>query len=166
RALAGVVVLAGCYAPDLRDCTVACSGSGDCASGQVCGSDHLCAAPAIAGTCGRTPPPGVDAHGSDAPAPDAAPTSVTLAVHVMGPGQVTLASATPPQTCAMAPPQNGSCTFVVPFDQPVVLDAMPDPGQQLDGWTGASCKNQGATCTFNPTADLTITAKFGKAGPG
>jgi hypothetical protein len=51
-ALALVAILAAaCYDPSLRDCAVACRNGGDCATGQICGDDGWCAAPAVAGRC-------------------------------------------------------------------------------------------------------------------
>jgi len=47
----GVVLVGGCYNPALRNCTVQCSGPGDCGNGQVCGSDGWCAAADVAGRC-------------------------------------------------------------------------------------------------------------------
>lgn len=58
--LATAVVLAGCYAPSVRDCTVRCASRDDCASGQICGADGLCAAPEIAGRCRTAPPDAID----------------------------------------------------------------------------------------------------------
>ena len=45
-----VAIAAGaCYEPELRDCTLSCTAAAECADGQVCGSDHFCASPEIAG---------------------------------------------------------------------------------------------------------------------
>jgi hypothetical protein len=62
----GVVVVAGCYGPAVRDCTITCATGDRCAPGQVCGSDGWCASPSVAGHCRTTSP---DAH--VAPPPDA-----------------------------------------------------------------------------------------------
>lgn len=48
--LVGVAVtylVAGCYNPELRDCTVHCSAPRDCAGGQVCRDDGWCAMPEV-----------------------------------------------------------------------------------------------------------------------
>lgn len=50
-ALAGLVLIAACYAPTLRDCAVACSAATDCTGGQVCGADGYCSSPDVAGQC-------------------------------------------------------------------------------------------------------------------
>ncbi|HSN28352.1 MAG TPA: hypothetical protein VLT45_18835, partial [Kofleriaceae bacterium] len=48
RTVAAAALLAGCYSPDLRDCTVSCASSADCAGAQVCNASHLCAAQDVA----------------------------------------------------------------------------------------------------------------------
>ena len=45
--LAHLVALAGCYQPELRDCTVRCEQPSDCTGGQVCRDDGWCAAPGV-----------------------------------------------------------------------------------------------------------------------
>jgi len=40
--VAHIGLVAGCYQPALRDCTITCTGDGQCASGQVC-VDGFCA---------------------------------------------------------------------------------------------------------------------------
>lgn len=45
--LAHLVAIAGCYQPDVRDCTVHCSESTDCTGGQICRADGWCAMPDI-----------------------------------------------------------------------------------------------------------------------
>ncbi len=71
--LVGVVVAylaagAGCYQPELRDCTVRCTGATDCAGGQVCSKGGWCAMPGIA----ECPKPD---HGDNDSTVDAAVTS-------------------------------------------------------------------------------------------
>ena len=52
RALACcVVVLAGCYEPQLTDCAVRCADAAECAPGQVCRADGWCTAPENTGAC-------------------------------------------------------------------------------------------------------------------
>jgi hypothetical protein len=53
--LVGVVVahlgaIAGCYEPELRDCTVQCARPSDCTGGQICRDDGWCVMPGV-GTC-------------------------------------------------------------------------------------------------------------------
>lgn len=56
----GVVFIAGCYNPRLRDCTVQCSGPSDCAGDQVC-ADGWCTSAGVTGRCHPT------AEAADAP---------------------------------------------------------------------------------------------------
>ena len=51
KALLLAIALTGCYDAGAVDCTVTCAGPDECASGQTCGSDGLCAAPSVAGHC-------------------------------------------------------------------------------------------------------------------
>ncbi|HET9622508.1 MAG TPA: hypothetical protein VFP84_14145, partial [Kofleriaceae bacterium] len=63
-----------CYSPELHDCTLSCATSADCAGGQVCGADKLCAAPATAGRCEQlaTAPDAGVPHDAGPARPDAA----------------------------------------------------------------------------------------------
>ncbi|HEX5060831.1 MAG TPA: hypothetical protein VFV99_15795 [Kofleriaceae bacterium] len=45
--VAHLVAIAGCYQPELRDCTVHCSAPTDCTGGQVCRNDGWCAMPDV-----------------------------------------------------------------------------------------------------------------------
>ena len=114
QALVILTVLSSCYAPDLRDCTVTCSGASACSGGQICGADGYCAAPGVAGTCSA-------AHGVDAGL-DAAP-RVVLHIQIMGNGRVdvtgagTCSSGNGPGDCfdrwttAVCTGQTSTCTF-------------------------------------------------------
>ena len=53
--LLAIVTTSACYSPELRDCTLVCVSPRDCASGQVCGSDGLCASIERAGRCSQLP---------------------------------------------------------------------------------------------------------------
>jgi hypothetical protein len=158
-----VVASAGCYEPELRDCTLTCNEASDCASGQVCGSDHFCAAPDIAGKCSSLPSDagsnardaGIDA----AKLPDAA-THGQLAVAIEGEGRVTVTGF---GTCDKAPPQNGQCTYVVPLNASVTVTAQSHSDWYFDKWTTAACAmTPVATCTFTFTTSTPVGAKFKK----
>ena len=41
--LAAASGASACYAPTTRDCELSCGSDSDCAAGQVCGTEHLCA---------------------------------------------------------------------------------------------------------------------------
>jgi hypothetical protein len=163
---AALACLAACYSPDVRDCSVTCESSADCAGAQVCGGDHFCAMPEIAGTCahqqampdaGDAPPdaardagvtPPADAALPDAP-PDA-PATGALHLKVGGHGQLVAGV----HTCTM------DCTFQVPL---VTIDvvAVGLGDQVLDKWTEGPCVGSHAmTCTVTPP--VTVGAKFHK----
>jgi hypothetical protein len=158
------LALAGCYQPALRDCTVHCESPGDCAGGQVCGSDGLCATPEIAGRCARlasdagTPgdaaaPPG-DAS-SDAPD---APTLVRLTVLVMGKGSIVLDGST---TCSALAPQRGNCGYdVVPGIAITAQAVAIEADHPFTNWSSTTCAGQGTSCTFAPDTATTISARF------
>jgi hypothetical protein len=161
-----LATLTACYSPDLRDCTVTCASSADCAGAQVCGADHFCAVPAIAGTCAMQPPATVDAGRDDAgadarPAHDAgvtppadaapdAPATGALHLKVGGHGQLVAGA----NTCTM------DCTYqlpLVPID--VVATGLGD--FVFDKWTEGPCTGMHTpTCTVTPP--VTVGVKFHK----
>jgi len=165
--LAGIaaagLVLAGCYSPSLRDCTVSCGSAGDCATGQVCGADGMCASPAVAGRCAL-----VDAGALDGPArhdagpPDAPPDAartVRLTVQIMGKGSVTI-----PGTggCSSQDPDKGNCVYDVVAGVPLTAQAVPiTPTDAFAMWTSMTCVGQGALCQFTPVLATVIAARFG-----
>jgi len=159
---AALACLAACYSPDVRDCSVTCASSVDCAGAQVCGADHFCAMPEIAGTCARQqgmPDAGGTAPDAELPpdagitppadaAPPDAPATGTLHLKVGGHGQLVAGG----HTCTM------DCTFQVPL---VTLDvvAVGLGDQVLDKWTEGPCTGSHATtCTVTPP--VTVGAKF------
>jgi hypothetical protein len=149
-ALAAPATLGGCYDPSLRNCTVTCEGPGDCARGQVCGSDGLCAAPDVAGHC---------VLADAAVAIDAPPVvTVKLHLHIEGKGIVTVGSS----ACSDAGPTHGDCVIDVPRNVPATLVAMSD-GDPFQMWTSLVCAAQGPTCTFTPILPTTdVSARFKK----
>jgi hypothetical protein len=135
-----LAILSGCYAPDLRDCTVTCSGAKDCASGQVCGADGYCAAEDVAGSCGNA----VDA------AVDAVP-SVMLRVTVDGDGHVDVVGGGSCSDCVMQVPKNAQLVVKA------IAERIDHP---FDRWTSLTCAGQTATCMFTVSGPTTVTAKF------
>jgi hypothetical protein len=162
-ALAAVAAPA-CYSPSLRDCTVSCESAGDCAGGQVCGDDRLCAAPDIAGRCGLTE---VDAGVTvDASPPvDAAPDAtvlVALIVQVEGKGSINVAGA---GVCSSEDP-HGRCTYDIALGVAQRVEAIAiDSKEPFMSWTSPTCAGQGAVCTFVPMATpmrmTLVAARFG-----
>lgn len=166
----------GCYSPAVRDCTVSCGSAGECATGQVCGADGMCASPAAAGQCARLVP---DAGIADAPAapsrdagapidaaPDAPPRdagpSVRLTVQIAGKGSVAIDGV---GTCSSQDPQR-PCGYDVAAGAQLTLQATGLDGDQFAMWTSLACAGQGARCTLTPIVPTTVSARFAKAGPG
>ena len=149
--------LSGCYAPPLHDCTVSCAGPGECATGQVCGSDHLCAAPGVAGSCGvMLGDAGVgDAESADARPPDGARPDAALHVmvhlHVDGKGAIVIGSG---GSC------DDDCMISLLLGVPDTLHAVPQAEATFDKWTGGPCDHQAELCAFTPTMNLDIHARF------
>jgi hypothetical protein len=153
----------GCYAPDLRDCVVACTSSAECAAAHVCGSDGFCATAERAGHCGMLHDGGDDIDArldpdarmpADARMADAAGPHVTLTIDVGGKGSVdvgTLGNCSPPPMC----------TYSVPTGVAIHLVARPAADQRFDKWDGV-CDQQMATCTVIPLMDGHATAHFKK----
>jgi hypothetical protein len=156
-----VAITTGCYAPELRDCAVSCETSAECAPEQVCGSDRMCASPALAGRCARA----LDANDAavDAPidagadAPIDAPPPRWIRIEINGHGTVGFAGV---GTCHTSAPMH-ICMFVVPAGVVAQLDAVPDPEYRFDKWEAGPCIGQGAACAFLPAMVQTeIKAKF------
>ena len=174
-AAAALVTLAGCYAPSLRDCTVSCASQRDCAGGQVCGSDGMCASPELAGRCVSAPPDAalIDADMIDAPLIDAAltdaaltdaPAPVLLRVQVLGKGSIAVDGH---GICSSLDPQKGVCAYEIAARVPQIVRALSiQPDQVFANWTSLTCSGEPAVCTVTPIATTTIVARFVKAGAG
>ncbi|HEY5927429.1 MAG TPA: hypothetical protein VIV11_37350 [Kofleriaceae bacterium] len=72
--IAHLVAVAGCYQPELRDCTVQCAAPTDCTGGQVCRNDGWCAMPGAK----KCPEGGAAPDGGGEVTRDAAPDSLDL----------------------------------------------------------------------------------------
>jgi len=173
---AAAIAVSGCYAPELRDCTVTCVADADCAPSQVCGGDGMCASPSLAGRCPSHAGSTVDAtlavDGSaqvDAtPVTDAAadaalpvdaplPGQVLLRIQIAGRGRVDIDGTA--LSCSDAAP-NHTCTFTVVTGTPRVLIAAPDQDTHFEKWALA-CTGTSPSCTLTPAAPLTsVAAKF------
>jgi hypothetical protein len=134
-----VLSLAACYAPDTRDCTIACGAPTDCAHGQQCGADGFCAAPDV--SCSGD-----------------AGTPVALHVQIMGHGRVTI---DPSLVCDSDSTTHGDCTFSVPANVARELAAITTKDDHAFlGWSFA-CAGQDATCTLVPVSAMTqVGARF------
>jgi hypothetical protein len=160
RVLLLAVGLTGCYDAGAVDCTLSCGGSGECASGQVCGSDGFCAAPGVAGHCAAsddTDGGGMVAGDAAVDAPPDGGVRVPLHIKIDGDGKVTI---TGYGACEKMGPNNGDCTFQVALAQQLDLVATPYPNRVFEAWTGTQCALQDETCTFIPFGSNDIHAKF------
>ncbi|HEX3481612.1 MAG TPA: hypothetical protein VHT91_41660 [Kofleriaceae bacterium] len=161
-AAAAGLALAACYSPSLRDCTVSCGSASDCASGQVCGADGMCASPAVAGRC-RTlvdagNPDGPSPPHPDAALPDAART-IRLTVQIMGKGSVVVEGV---GACSSQDPDKGNCMYDVVPGAPLAAQANPiTPTDVFAAWSSVTCAGQGARCQFTPVMPTMIAARFG-----
>jgi hypothetical protein len=141
-----ILCAAGCYDPALRDCTITCGGSGDCADGQTCAGGYCVASGQLAGTC------------KAADKPDAAVAKATLHVMVMGGGKVDVDAAL---SC------DDDCMFDLDANVPHELVATPQAERKFQMWTGA-CLGATTTCTVTlpeitmtpPPPVVQVAAKF------
>jgi len=136
---------AGCYAPDLRDCSVTCSEPADCADDHVCTTDGYCAAEGV-----RCEPAIADA---------ATTASVRLTVRVDGTGLVVVHG--------VGDCDDSECTFEAPRTT-IHLTAQPiDPHKPFDKWTTDNCRGddheheKDPTCILTPTlSTIVVAARF------
>jgi len=155
-AAALAILVAGCYSPSVRDCTVMCSNPSDCASGQVCGGDGMCAAPDVAGHCEIADVP--DAAMPPPPPPDGAGPHVIIHVRIMGNGTVTVNQT----LCNDKGPMGNDCMISVPEGVAATIHAATD-GDPFQMWTSLACAGQGATCVITPLVPVTdVSARFMK----
>ncbi len=137
--------LAGCFSPDLRDCTVTCAGTDECGGDQIC-AGGFCRAEGA--TC--------QGSGSGSGS-DPAPTKVTLRVDVTGEGKVVVAGV---GTCSTADPNEGHCSFMVPQGAHIQLDAMRLEDTDFDRWTTSNCEGHDPSCMLTLTTETFVGAKF------
>ncbi|MBA3822070.1 MAG: hypothetical protein H0X17_24510 [Deltaproteobacteria bacterium] len=167
RTLALALLVAACYSPDVRDCTVSCAAVSDCAGGQVCGSDQFCAAPEVAGRCAQlTTDAGVDEPRPDArvPAdaavdaapPDAAIPMVQLHIRIDGRGVVTVPN------IGVCDAGSGAidCMYAVPQGAPVSLHAVPKNHWRFGAWESTACSGEPETCLLTPVMPTFVKVRF------
>ena len=138
-----LVLIAGCYAPDISDCAVTCTADTECAGDQICTPQGLCA--------------GSIAACEEAGAVDGgAPRMIELRVAVMGDGKVAIAGG--PECQPGSGPMGDSCTLTVPAG-PLVIEAIVDE-KPFDKWTSLVCAGQSARCEVTLQLNASVSAKF------
>lgn len=151
------LVITACYSPAERDCTVTCSAAKDCIGGQVCGADHYCAMPDVAGHCSATDAAAAPRDAmNDSPDNTDAPKTVLVALTVTigGTGRVSVDGIA---ACSMP-----MCVFQVPAGQPITLsESQIQPDKMFQLWQLA-CASAGSqpTCALTPTMAVKVGAKF------
>lgn len=143
-----LATLTACYDPGAVNCTVSCAGSGECASGQVCGSDGYCAAPEVAGHCSTSD------GGAGGPA-------VSLKIMIMSKGTVTvegIGDCDSEESSGSGPA--GQCTFMVPMGVARKLTAVESHDKSFQFWS-LGCLGTEPSCMVTPVlASTTVGAKF------
>jgi len=136
-----LAALAGCYSPEVKDCTVKCASPNDCGDGQVCGSDGLCAAQKVAGHCA-----------------DMAATTLSLSIVIMGSGSVAVDEL---GACDSYTAPNHTCTFTVMARTTRMLSAIANNEEHpFKSWAQA-CTGTSASCSLVPVISPTVVeAKF------
>jgi hypothetical protein len=140
-----LAILSGCYSPELRDCTVTCGGSDECASDQVC-TKGLCAAEGV--SCGPGGNSATDA-GIDAGA------RVTVHVMIEGSGRVELQGA---GVCGVGGDRD--CDISVARGAVTAPASAADGGHPFALWGSPAGNDQPATCMFTANSPVTVKAKF------
>jgi hypothetical protein len=158
RAAILALLVGGCYSPDLRDCTVSCSGSDSCGSGEICGSDGYCASPEVAGTCANEM-----GSGSNPDTVDAATMTAMVNIHIMvtGDGAVSLNNSLQ-MTCDHGGSANGDCMYAVASHSTAALLAVITSGSHpFMSWMGMECMGSTSQqCQFTADTDVTVMAMF------
>ncbi|MEP6863027.1 MAG: hypothetical protein ABJE66_20540 [Deltaproteobacteria bacterium] len=153
---------AACYAPDVPECTLACTADADCVNGQACTGDGYCAASPATQCVQREAMPDGASVGSGSGTGSGTGSgsgTTTVSVHVTVDGNGTVTASTG-LMCT------NDCTFQVDKAVPMTLTAMPSSTHQaFDSWSGA-CATQPALCHVTPNAAITIGAKFTGNGGG
>jgi hypothetical protein len=104
-------------------------------------------------------PPTTDAPPPPPTPPDAAATG-QLRVQIDGKGSVLVDNL---GACTSGSMGHGDCSYEVPLHVPQTARAIATQiDQRFQSWSSDICRSAGATCTFTPTASVTIVAKFDK----
>lgn len=156
-----LVLLAGCYDPTLKDCTVSCAADTDCAHGQTCAAGGWCAAEGETCTAQMLPIDAPVTKPIDAPpvTPDGPTPNAQLRVTVKNVGSVVVSGV---GTCTNASQnQMMTCTYGVFSGTSITATAtVTAGGHQFDKWMDPICKSQDASCMFTALPLTAIEADF------
>lgn len=133
-----LVLVSGCYAPEVGDCTVTCTTDDECAGGLVCTTQGLCA-------------------GTDTACEDqgSGPRMIMLRVSVIGEGKVSIVDG--PE--CIPDEDDDTCTLMVPAG-PLAIDAVVLDDKPFERWTSIVCAGQGPRCQVTLQLDANVAAKF------
>lgn len=141
-----LVLVSGCYAPEISDCDVSCTTNDECSGNQVCTPEGLCAGSIAA----------CDENGGTVDG-GATPRMIQLRVGVMGNGKVSIAGG-PDCDPEGEGPMGDMCTLMVPAG-PLVIEAVVED-KPFDKWASIVCAGQGARCQVTLQLDASVVAKF------
>ena len=155
-----LALLAGCYSPELADCTVACGTDNDCGTGQSCVAG-MCASEGV--TCSGSPGEDAAVTPEDAPMPDpdAPPAEQGVLRIKIGDQGVVHVPGHEPCDSMVAP----ECMYIIERGTPITLDAEPHPNRFFEKWeeTPQCMGISDPTCTVTPMGfETRVTAKFKK----
>jgi hypothetical protein len=136
-----LVLISGCYAPEVADCTVTCTTDNECAGGLVCTPQGLCGD--TAATCDD----------------NSGPRTIQLRVAVMGEGKVSITGGPECEPDDDDDSMGETCTFMVPAG-PLVIEAVVLDDRPFERWTSIVCAGQGARCEVTLQLDSSVAARF------
>jgi hypothetical protein len=139
-----MVLVSGCYAPEVSECNVTCTADSECAGGLVCTPQGLCGGTASA--CDENN------------ATDGGARMIQLRVAVMGEGKVAIGGGPECIPDDDGGPMGDTCTLMVPAG-PLVIEAIVDE-KPFERWTSIVCAGQPARCEVTLQLDANVTAKF------
>jgi hypothetical protein len=136
-----LAALAGCYSPEVKDCSVMCESPYDCGGGQVCGSDGMCASSKLAGHCA-----------------DLGLTALSLSIVIDGSGRVAVDEL---GACDSDTAPHHTCTFTVMARTTRTLSALANNEEHpFQSWAQA-CTGTSPSCSVVPVISPTLVeAKF------
>jgi hypothetical protein len=135
RSALALVVVAGCYTPELAPCAVHCGRDSTCPAELSCGDDHFCHPANDDGSCAR------------------------LSITTSGNGNGQVASSPPGIDCASG--QGDGCDAGFPSGTMLMLSESPAGSDHFQSWTGDACDGStDDTCMFRLDHSMAIDARF------